>query len=246
MYILLYTFLPLVFSTTDSSKSCSNKQDFSPSYQTYNFTLMSLPYPTNFLEPVLTSQMNYLHYNKHHQGYLDKLNSYISTHSEYKQKSLIELQYLARNDTFLQKHAGGLYNHNLYWWVMSNPDCTINPTGPLLNHIQDTWGNFKNFTDTFVNVSIEVFGSGWSWLCVKSDGTLAIVKTKNQVNPLMGGSFEEFCYPILGLDMWEHAYYMKYMWDKTNFAQEWQSLVDWELIEHFYRVYASRFKAVPV
>lgn len=246
MFTVLYSLVTFAAAFhIDSSKDCSYKIDFSPSYQTYNFTLMTMPYPIDFLEPVLTSQMNYLHYSKHHQSYLDKLNAYISNHDDLKGKTLSDLQFLAVNDTTLQKHAGGVYNHNLYWWIMSNPDCTQNPNGPLYNHIKDTWGNFKNFTDSFVSVSSEVFGSGWTWLCVKPDGSLDIVKTKNQINPLMGLE-RNSCYPVMGLDMWEHAYYMKYMWNKTNFANEWQNLIDWETVEHFYRVYGSRFKPVPV
>ena len=148
---------------------CEDKSNFKPNFDTGNFDLTDLPYPYDFLEPVLTTQMNAIHHQKHHDKYVRKLNNHLDTEPRYKDKTLAELQVLAANDTVLQKHAGGHYNHAFYWWVMTNPTCTTLPEGKLAFAIQQRWGSIDKFQQVFADVANSVFGSGYAWLCVDTN-----------------------------------------------------------------------------
>jgi Fe-Mn family superoxide dismutase len=246
---LILLSLSSVLSLKSEVSDCNLKIDFQENHDTYNFTLIEFPYPYSHTEPVITAQMNYIHHKKHQAKYISKLNDRIAAVPEYQGKTLLELLDVAKDDAVLQKHAGGVYNHNLYWWIMNNQNCNGEPSGDLRSSIEDTWGSFSNFTATYISTANTVFGSGWVWLVVKNSGDLAIVTSANQLNPLMGitvtGETQEKSFPILGMDLWEHAYYLKYMWDKDTFFEEWLKIIDWEVVEYFYDNYAIQGYAVP-
>jgi Fe-Mn family superoxide dismutase len=249
MRILLISlfFLAQTYSSPVLTKiDCHQKSDFVPNFSTRKFDLTEMPYSYDFLEPILTTQMNSIHHQKHHDKYVRKLNAHIETQPEYVDKTLAELQVLAAQDVQLEKYAGGHYNHAMYWWVLTNPSCTTLPEGKLASAIQQRWGSVDKFNQVFADVANSVFGSGYAWLCVDSTGDLAITTTANQINPLMKGLAPIDCIPILGIDIWEHAYYLKYLWDKETYFENWTSLIDWAMVEYFYDNYASKGKAVPV
>mmetsp|Transcript_34241 Transcript_34241/g.59935 ORF Transcript_34241/g.59935 Transcript_34241/m.59935 type:complete len:229 (-) Transcript_34241:1219-1905(-) len=197
---------------------------------------------TDFLEPQISSQIVYVHHAKHQQTYVDKLNAYLQDKSDWQNLTLVELLQEHGDDSSIQKFAGGVYNHELYWWIMTNSECATQPSGDLLKAIESTWGDFTTFQSSFNNTAASVFGSGWTWLCVQ-DEKLTITKTANQINPLMSAADEE-CLPILGIDLWEHAYYLEYMWDRTSYLSSWWELVDWSVVAQFYSEYASQGNAV--
>ena len=225
---------------------CEMKLQFAESSDIYPFKLASLPYPNEFLDPVLSSQLLYLHHDFHHQSYVDKLNTYVKSVDKYQDNTLVELVDLSRDDTSLQKYAGGHYNHLLYWWSITNSKCAAKePTEELLDLINATWGNLTVFKNEFQNTSLNLIGSGWVWLCVNAEGELEIRSTENEINPLMEVS-GDLCVPILGNNIWEHAYYLKYMWDRKSYIDEFWGLIDWELVSYFYDVYASSTKSIPL
>jgi Fe-Mn family superoxide dismutase len=241
---ILFSLLALSQAFRVDIVSCSSKKSFTPNAETGNFTLHDLPYSYDFLEPVITVQINSIHHQKHHAKYVSKLDAYLATSTKYSSSNLVDLQEEAEEDTTLQKFAGGHYNHNLFWWIMTNPACARPPQGDLLGAIQAKWGSFGLFKTAFSTAASGLFGSGWTWLTVTEDKQLAIVTTPNQQNPLMGLA-GDVSYPIVGLDVWEHAFYLKYLWDKDSYITAWFDLIDWEVVEYFYTVYARAGNAVP-
>jgi Fe-Mn family superoxide dismutase len=147
------------------------------------------------------------------------------------------------SSTNLQKFACGLYNHFFYFWTLTAPECaTGEPTGALLTQIQKTWGNFSNFQNAFNSLATGTFGSGWVWLCNSKSG-LEIKSLPFQRNPVyLTGSNK--CYPILGVDLWEHAYYFKYMASRDQYVKDFWNAVDWTVVEQFYDYFAKDLKAV--
>ena len=242
--LILFSLLALTQAFKVEIVSCSGKKSFTPNAETGNFTLSDLPYSYDFLEPVITVQINTIHHQKHHAKYVSKLDTYLATTTKFASSDLVDLQEAAKDDTTLQKFAGGHYNHNLFFWIMTNPSCARPPQGDLLGAIQAKWGSFGLFKTAFFTAASGLFGSGWTWLTVTEDKQLAIVITPNQQNPLMGLDGDA-SYPIVGLDVWEHAFYLKYLWDKDSYINAWFDLIDWEVVEHFYTVYARAGNAVP-
>ena len=229
-----------------SSDVCEDKLSFTPSSSTYEFELMELPYSYAFLEPFLTAEIIYAHHDHHHQTYVDKLNTYIADHPDLGQMTLVDLVLAATEDTTLQKHAGGAYNHNLYWYFLTSPICAKGaPEGPLSEQIVEQWGSFEAFVDDFTTNQKDLFGSGWVWACVNGAGAIEIRKTANQINPLMQVD-SDICYPFLGNDIWEHAYYLKYMWERADYIDYYFKAIDWDIVEMFYEEYASQLIAVPI
>lgn len=220
---------------------CGMKRPFKPENQTYPFTLPTLPYSEYYLGGALPALLVQIHHQRHQQGYVNKLNEYLERNSELQRFRMEELVYMGKDDVALARMAGGDYNHYLYWWVLKNPLCASAPTGPLLKKINEKWGSFNSFKEEFSDKAKSLFGSGWTWLCAAQE-ELFIVNTENHVNPLMT---EEKCYSILANDVWEHAYYLKYQWDRASYVDIFWSLVDWRLVELFYEKYASRALPVP-
>lgn len=197
-----------------------------------NHQLPDLPYPYDALEPHIDAQTMELHHDKHHQGYVNKLNAALEKHPELSDKPLEEL--LANlNDvpgdirTAVQNHGGGHYNHSLFWKVMS-PDGGGEPEGEIAEAINDTFGGFDKFKEEFANAATGQFGSGWAWLVVDS-GKLAITSTPNQNTPLSSGQT-----PILGLDVWEHAYYISYKNKRGDYIEAWWNIVNWSEVAKLY------------
>jgi len=233
-----------------SFANCSNNQPnekakWQPNIENNNPDLRPLPYSYNYLEPQITAEMLSAHHDHHHQTYVTKLKDHVSKNQNYQGKSLLELLSLAKEDLMLQRHAGGHYNHVLYWWVMTNEKNSTKPSGALLEKIEAKWGSFEKFKEEFFVKSRDNFGSGWTWLAVNQSGDLVIINTDDHINPLMGVD-GEVCYPFFVNDIWEHAYYLKYKWDRPGYINSFFQIVDWDMVNHFYEDYASQKKPVPL
>jgi superoxide dismutase, Fe-Mn family len=228
-----------------SAFNCSLKMNFTFVNSAYPFVLSPLPYTYDFLQPVLSSRILGIHHDYHQLSYMTKLNSYVSLMPLYNSSYLSTICLGAYGVTELEKYAGGLYNHYLYWWTLTNPACSNQTaTGNLLNKIQQTWGSFSVFVSVFTSAANNLFGNGWTWLCVNPLGGLEIRTTTYQVNPLMLTN-TTLCYPILGLDLWEHAYYLAYITNKAGYIASFWTIVDWNIVGYFYDNFASKFLPVP-
>ena len=195
-----------------------------------SFELPKLPYAYDALEPHIDARTMEIHHGKHHAGYTAKLNAAVDF-SEFENKSIEEI--LAGDLTpAIRNNGGGFYNHCLFWTVMS-PNGGGQPSGELDDAINEAFGSFETFKDKFSKAAATQFGSGWAWLCVK-DGKLSVCSTPNQDNPLMkdgcGGT------PILGIDVWEHAYYLNYQNRRPDYIEAFFNVVNWEEVDR-------RFKA---
>lgn len=195
--------------------------------------LPKLPYEYNALEPHIDEATMRIHHTKHHQTYIDKLNSALEKYPDFQIKSVEELvrdvASLPKDlQSFVSKHGGGHYNHSLFWNMMS-PQKNQKPMNGLLNAINASFGSFDMFKEAFTNEAANIFGSGWAWLIV-DEGILKIVSTANQDNPIMRGGNA----PILGLDVWEHAYYLKYQNKRGEYIQNWFSVVNWDFVAKQY------------
>lgn len=196
------------------------------------YTLPKLTYDYDQLGQYISKDIMELHHSKHHQTYVDKLNTALDQAPALRERPLETL--LTSLDTLpeevrtaIRNHGGGHYNHSLFWQWMS-PDGGGEPTGELADKITTKYGNFQNFVDEFTAKSLAVFGSGWCWL----QPDLEILTTPNQDTPIMQGKAE----PILGLDVWEHAYYLDYKNKRDDYIAAWWHVVDWNFV-------AERLKA---
>lgn len=190
------------------------------------YQLPELSYDYGALGDYISRDIMQLHHSKHHQTYVDKLNAAIDGAPELKVHSLEDLltgvNELPENvRTAIRNHGGGHLNHSLFWQWMS-PDGGGEPSGDLLNKIIAQYGSFQAFTDEFTAKSLAVFGSGWCWLMPD----MSIQTTANQDNPIMAG----FQAPLLGLDVWEHAYYLDYKNKRDDYVKSWWNVVNWEFV----------------
>ena len=189
------------------------------------FELPKLPYAYDALEPHIDARTMEIHYTKHHNGYTTNLNNAIAgTDLEGKTIENILIN-LDMNNTAVRNNGGGYYNHNLFWTVMS-PDGGGLPTGELADAIETTFKSFDAFKAEFAKAAATRFGSGWAWLCVHEGGKLEICSSANQDNPLMPGIGCEGT-PILGLDVWEHAYYLNYQNRRPDYVEAFFSVINW-------------------
>lgn len=191
-----------------------------------SFNLPKLPYKYDALEPHIDARTMEIHHSKHHNGYTNNLNNAIAD-TELEERSIEDiLKNLDLKNTAVRNNGGGYFNHNLYWEIMS-PNGGGEPDGDLANAIQTDFGNFNNFKDIFSKAAATRFGSGWAWLCVHKGGKLDICSTANQDNPLMP---ETGCggIPILGLDVWEHAYYLNYQNRRPDYINAFYNVINWE------------------
>ena len=236
--------LCLLFSTLVHSQNCTSKNSFGGEGSAYPFALAALPYPYDLLSSYLSERIVNIHYKSHTNAYLTKLNSFILENEKYNETELASLVSSAKGSVNLIKFAGGLYNHYMYFWTMTGYNCSKTaPSGSLLNAIESAWSTFDKFKTAFETSASSVFGNGWTWLCAKKTG-LVIINTEFQVSPLMLTSSNK-CYPILGIDLWEHAYYLKYLASRAIYVTEFWSAVDWDVVETFYKDYASKSTPVP-
>ena len=196
------------------------------------FELPKLKYSYDSLEPHIDSKTMEIHHGKHHAGYTNNLNNAISG-SELENHSIEEiLKNLNMENSALRNNAGGYYNHNLFWDILS-PSGGGKPNGRLLESINNGFESFENFKEEFSKAAATRFGSGWAWLCVHENGTLKVCSTANQDNPLMPGiGFDGF--PILGIDVWEHAYYLNYQNRRPDYINAFFNIINWEKVNEKY------------
>ncbi|MBO6417091.1 superoxide dismutase [Enterococcus gallinarum] len=197
-----------------------------------SYTLPDLPYAYDALEPYIDEETMHLHHDKHHNTYVTNLNAAIEKHPELGEKSVEEL--LADFDsvpedikTAVRNNGGGHANHSFFWEILA-PNAGGEPTGAIKEAIEETFGSFDDFKEEFKTAATGRFGSGWAWLVIK-DGKLAITSTANQDSPLMDGQT-----PVLGLDVWEHAYYLKYKNVRPDYINAFWSVVNWDKVNDFY------------
>ena len=190
-----------------------------------SFELPKLNYAYNALEPHIDARTMEIHHSKHHQGYTNNLNAAIAG-TDLEGKSISEILSACADKPAVRNNGGGFYNHTLFWEVMS-PNGGGNPTGSLAAAIDAAFGSFDAFKDTFAKAAATRFGSGWAWLCF-NDGALEVCSTANQDNPLMGVGCSGT--PILGLDVWEHAYYLNYQNRRPDYIQAFFEVVDWSVV----------------
>ena len=196
------------------------------------FELPKLKYSYDSLEPHIDSKTMEIHHGKHHAGYTNNLNNAISG-SELENHSIEEiLKNLNMENSALRNNAGGYYNHNLFWDILS-PSGGGKPNGRLLESINNGFESFENFKEEFSKAAATRFGSGWAWLCVHENGTLKVCSTANQDNPLMPGiGYDGF--PILGIDVWEHAYYLNYQNRRPDYINAFFNIINWEKVNEKY------------
>jgi len=189
------------------------------------FELPALPYAYDALEPHIDARTMEIHHSKHHAGYTNNLNNAIAG-TELEGKSIEDiLTGMDMNNGAVRNNGGGYYNHDLFWKVMS-PNGGGNPTGAIAEAIDSAFGSFESFKDEFSKAAATRFGSGWAWLCVEN-GKLVICSTANQDNPLMPG-VPCTGTPILGLDVWEHAYYLNYQNRRPDYINAFFNVINWE------------------
>ena len=194
------------------------------------FELPKLPYAFDALKPAVDAKTMEIHHDKHHAAYVNKLNEALAKHPELAAKTVEELL-AGINDipedirTAVRNHGGGHANHSLFWAIMKQ-NGGGQPAGALAEAINSIFGSFANFQEKVIAGGMSQFGSGWSWLVI-SGGKLKAYATANQNSPLMNGGD----IPILGIDVWEHAYYLKYQNKRDEYLKNWWSVVNWETVE---------------
>lgn len=207
-----------------------SQQPTPPADNKYPFVLIDLPYSADALEPVISNKTVELHHGKHLQGYIDKLNALI-TNTPYAQMSLGEIIVAADSsiyDASIFNNAGQLLNHNLYFTQFTPPGNNT-PQGMLADAIFERWGSFENFITEFNKNGAELFGSGWVWLAADHEGKLYIVQEPNGGNPITKGLI-----PLMGIDVWEHAYYLDYQNRRSDHLNAIWRIIDWRTIEKRY------------
>ncbi len=189
------------------------------------FELPKLPYAVDALEPYIDAQTMSIHHSKHHQAYITNLNAALEKHPELAGKSLEDL--LSNLNAVpedirmaVRNHAGGTWNHTMFWEIMA-PKAAVTPSAELMKALEAAFGSFDAFKTEFEKAANTRFGSGWAWLVKKGDG-LSIVSTANQDNPLSDGLM-----PVMGIDVWEHAYYLKYQNRRPEYVSNWWNVVNW-------------------
>jgi Fe-Mn family superoxide dismutase len=199
------------------------------------YELPKLPYSYDALEPYIDAKTMEIHHTKHHQGYVDKLNAVLEKYPDLAArpledllKNLGSLNVDEKDRTAIRNHGGGHINHSLFWQIMG-PKSNGEPTGTLAEAINNTFGSFEKFKEEFTNAGLNRFGSGWAWL-VLNNGNLEVYSTPNQDSPLMENKI-----PILGIDVWEHSYYILYNWRRADYIAAWWNIVNWQKAEENYK-----------
>jgi Fe-Mn family superoxide dismutase len=198
------------------------------------FELPSLPYPYEALEPYIDTETMHLHHDKHHAAYVNNLNTALQGQNQLASYSVEDL--LRRISevpdnirTAVRNNGGGHANHTMFWQLMK-PNGGGAPTGELASIIQQAFGSFDQFKAAFNDAGVKRFGSGWAWLVMNQNGQLQIISTPNQDSPLMDGQ-----YPVMGNDVWEHAYYLKYKNVRADYLNAWWNVVNWDEVARRYQ-----------
>jgi len=189
------------------------------------FELPALPYAHDALEPHIDTRTMEIHHGKHHAGYTNNLNNAIAG-TDLEGKSIEDiLKGMNMDNGAVRNNGGGYFNHDLFWKVMS-PNGGGNPTGAVADAIDAKFGSYDAFKDAFAKAAATRFGSGWAWLCKMADGSVDVCSTANQDNPMMPGMCGGT--PILGLDVWEHAYYLNYQNRRPDYINEFFNVINWD------------------
>jgi len=204
------------------------------------YALPNLPYAAEALEPVIDAQTMQIHHGKHHNAYVTNLNKALESQPQLASKSVEEL--ISKLDlvpqdirTAVRNNGGGHANHSFFWQLLTSPGKSKGPSGALAAAIEKELGGLEKFKEAFGTAGATRFGSGWAWLVVRPDGKLAVTSTANQDNPLMGAlATEQSGKPILGLDVWEHAYYLKYQNRRPDYIKAFWEVVNWAKVEENY------------
>ena len=193
-----------------------------------SYSLPSLPYAYDALSRSIDATTMEIHHTRHHQGYVNKLNAAIEG-TKAESHTLEQLmQRISQFDTAVRNNGGGHFNHSLFWQILS-PE-PQQPSGQLLEAITSRWGSVDQFKEAFAQAAATRFGSGWAWLIVKPNGSLEVTSTPNQDNPLMDVVATDRGKPILGLDVWEHAYYLRYQNKRPDYIQAFWEVVNWDKV----------------
>lgn len=199
------------------------------------YELPELPYPYDALEPHIDSKTMEIHHDKHHGGYVKKLNDAISKYPDLEGKDVEELLEDNLNivpkdiQSAVRNNGGGHANHSLFWKILTADEDKKKFEGAVAEKITSTFGGFDDFKERFNEAALSRFGSGWAWLVVNDAGELEIISTANQDSPIMEGKI-----PILGLDVWEHAYYLKYQNKRPDYVDAFWNVVNWEMVNDNY------------
>ena len=196
------------------------------------YTFADLPYAYDALEPVIDATTMQIHHGRHHKAYYDNFLAAIKDNPRNGQPLETIFAHISKESAALRNNAGGYYNHNHYWNVM-RPNGSNAPSGALLDAINSTFGSLDACKAAFKDAGIKQFGSGWAWLIVGKDGKLAITSTPNQDNPLMDTAAVQGT-PILGCDVWEHAYYLHYQNKRPDYLDAWWQIVNWDYVAELY------------
>lgn len=195
------------------------------------FTLPDLPYGTDALAPNIDAQTMAIHHGKHHAGYVRKLNAALKDH-RLAGKNLEDILSAVNDDdvdTGVRNNGGGHYNHSLFWKIMK-PNGSNAPTGALAEAMNKAFGSMDEMKGEFAQAAATVFGSGWAWIAADKDKNLFITSTPNQDNPLMSNVAEKVGTPILGIDVWEHAYYLNYQNKRTDYIANFMEIINWDQV----------------
>jgi len=217
------------------TRSCRDIQNQTTNhFKTMAHTLPDLGYSFNALEPHIDAKTMEIHHDKHHQAYVDKLNDALKGTGLEEKKLLEILKDLSavpeEKRSAVRNHGGGHMNHSMFWKMIA-PGGASSPSGDLAAAIDKEFGSFDDFKKKFADAAATRFGSGWAWLCKKSDGSLCVCSSANQDNPIMGSDFGGCgSTPILGLDVWEHAYYLNYQNKRPAYIDAFWNVVNWDVV----------------
>jgi superoxide dismutase, Fe-Mn family len=198
------------------------------------YELPPLPYDYSALEPHIDTQTMQLHHDKHHAAYVNNLNAALQSNTQLASLSVDDLMRRISEvpdniRTAVQNNGGGHSNHSMFWQIMG-PNGGGQPSGDLASAIQQAFGSFEQFKAAFNDAGVKRFGSGWTWLVVDQNGKLSVMSTANQDSPLMQG-----LYPVMGNDVWEHAYYLKYQNRRPDYLNAWWNVVNWDEVARRYQ-----------
>ncbi len=197
------------------------------------YELPKLPYEYDSLEPHIDKETMQIHHDKHHQAYVDKLNKALESHEELQTKTIHELMTNVESISeeikqAIINHGGGHINHSFFWEILSN-NKPFNEDSEIGKEIINKFESFENFKEQFANASATVFGSGWAWLVLNENNELEILQTKNQISPISMGKT-----PLITIDIWEHAYYLKYQNKRPEYIEAFFNIINWEKVEELF------------
>ncbi|VTP91524.1 superoxide dismutase [Sphingobacterium daejeonense] len=206
-----------------------------------SYTLPELPYAYDALEPHFDKETMTIHHTRHHQAYVDNLNKAIGEKGLEEETLEDVLKTISKYSPAIRNNGGGHYNHTLFWETLS-PTPKTEPEGKLAEEIKTVFGGLDELKAQIKQAGLGQFGSGWAWLFVKYNGTIGIAATANQDNPLMDTNITNQGYPILGVDVWEHAYYLKYQNKRADYLDAFWSVLDWSSVEKKYAEALAKVK----